>query len=818
MDNKEQNGNLPKEEDLQQAVKEEKLKETQAEVSAQGDAEQAQVPKPEEDVPPPVEEAWVIPPQQWDTPAEAAPEAEAPQEEAQAARVADEAAEAPENTKIPAAEPPLQAPAAPPETPGGQEMPAPEAPVVPQAEPAQPPAVAEDAQTAQTPPPQAWQGDGAQQPWAAQPPADAGTYGGYDASVPPPPVPPEGVGGQPYAPEGGPPPYVQQSTAGQTYGAVPPGAAENAAGQPWQQPGGAAAPPEKKKKKTVVIVLVAVLALAALVLLFVFVVRPLIGTGVAVGDTEPYTHNAELMATIDQEMVLWKSDGTVVETGLVAEDAATDAAGDNIAYIDEDGVLYWYDVASTEQTRVADDASTVIDLPFGKYLLYSYSENATVEEILQAAAEEDGNTLDSVELYFSVLFEERTVEEALQVYEMLTGEEYLLNSGIYLWNRESGESEELFSSSEARGEAQFTYRLSMHGEQMAYVNSANDIVLMDKNGAQTILGQASKDAAVLFSGVPDQGNLVVWRAQDDRDMVSVYAYIDGVDDKLFTVDDDYYVSDYVVYNSKGDRALVYSNSLEEIYEIGSDGTLEPFRVDGEKISDIIVNNATYMPPENFDSFYVVTYDGDEEYILYHINADRERDKVVAIEGIYPIIRVCGEQIYYIDGEDNLYTRRWEGNAVGDPEKIASDVYEMQLSADGQTVWYTKGEYRDETIYRYVNGESERIDQETTSLYISPDGNTAVYLRIPQQEENEDISLGTLCLYENGETRELASDVPAYTMSTYYRGGYINPDLMYFLADVYEDEDEELAYGTLYVARGGEAERQVQDILFESYEY
>ncbi len=130
----------------------------------------------------------------------------------------------------------------------------------------------------------------------------------------------------------------------------------------------------------------------------------------------------------------------------------------------------------------------------------------------------------------------------------------------------------------------------------------------------------------------------------------------------------------------------------------------------------------------------------------------EGDKISDSMGIYA--DEDGNRLFYIEDGELVY--RPIGKKNSEATKIAKDVTEFKITANGKKVFYTKNS----NLYVHNLKDSTKIASDVDSFYIAPDGKTVAYVVVKTTDDGVERTMyrKTGSNLEKAEAKKIASDV------------------------------------------------------------
>lgn len=488
-------------------------------------------------------------------------------------------------------------------------------------------------------------------------------------------------------------------------------------------------------------------------------------------------------------------------------------------YTDGDDMLYSYNGKTGEKAQLADDVRDLGDIYLDRFVLFSRSDDKQgVDDVLKALALKDSDDdglkaeimLNAIVSAFNEKYPDATLQDALQFYTDMTGEEYVIETSYYLYDLATENETRIFDAAAADGRYTFNFMPSANDKQLAYLNDQGDIILLDETGDEQTISSADANGHFTLQAVPDSGALVIWRQSNAEDgRYSLYGKVGKKEEKLYSGGYDGYLGNAIVeYSAQDKSALLAPVQADLMLEVDAEKGAEEIRVDGSPIVAVARPNESWKRYDASLGLFVVTSEDGETGTLYFLDSKKNREKIsddVKTEFGHTAIQAGGKAIFYQDSDNNLKSSKVSGSKAGKSEKIASDVAGFTVSTDAKNVWYLKGEAYERSLHLYKDGESQKIADKCDYLIPSSDGNAVLFLQNPAPlDEQEEIDMGELCLWQDEAISSLGKDVAFPTVETLRQDGYLEPSQFFFLANCTAKDGD--IVGDLYLFNGEKTEQ------------
>lgn len=331
------------------------------------------------------------------------------------------------------------------------------------------------------------------------------------------------------------------------------------------------------------------------------------------------------------------------------------------------------------------------------------------------------------------------------------------------------------------------------GKAFAYKNS-DGILYFYSNGKTTKVAEdaynviISPDGKSIVYSVTDEDDKVLYyfngkKSQEIGENITAKALSNGGKYVYYTKEDgDLYVasakkpenSEKIASSNSGKKPEIVVTNKDCTQIIYSLGDKSYFVNKGNVEKKVKVANTSYMrlfTPDGAtgkaDDLRKQFYIGDNDD-LYYVNKKAESEKIASSLSGYQMSE-DGKTVYYSKGED-LYILKT--NKINNAEKIADDSYDFKMLSNGKAAYYVD----DSNTLFYIKGKgkSKRVTDDVSRLTVTHDG-IALFLKDVDKEKGD----GTLYYTKNGgKVKKIADDVYsiyATPYATYYLTNFDSKD-------------------------------------------
>jgi len=491
--------------------------------------------------------------------------------------------------------------------------------------------------------------------------------------------------------------------------------------------------------------------------------------------------------------------------------------------IDQDDTLYYYQKASSDKVKIADDVNYV-DKFTSEGVIYAVLEKGTVNDVLDKFVE-DYNEENSYEMTKQEAKEEfedywggETVEDAIEFYNWYIYDNYLYESDInhyFYYKTTFGSKQETVEL-----EADTTYYYTDYIEDSLAcvgITSEDKLIAYKSNSTEKISICSVEEESSILGFTPDLST-ILWSSVDDDDLI-VYSTVDGEKEKIGVLGENMsYASGsaYFINNYKNYVVFSYSTDRVIIGEVGGEANVVKF---SDNIDWVYNDRGDYIwkyPRNGISGIFVVTQ-GDSQS-LYEVGLDGEKEKLKSnVEQVYGVVN---NKIIYTNDEDSLYIADLKNHQLENEEKVSNDVESASLSINGKYLFYCKegDDWNSYDLY-YVsptakNPEGEKIASDVGTYYRTTKDDQIYYIKDRDEVKDTGYSIGVLYSYTvGGEATKISSDI--YMMYYPYVSYYIPASNAYMskFADTHKNKDYDYEYITYDIGTSGKNgfEKQVEDI-------
>lgn len=377
------------------------------------------------------------------------------------------------------------------------------------------------------------------------------------------------------------------------------------------------------------------------------------------------------------------------------------------------------------------------------------------------------------------------------------------NDGFFFMNTSDIEKRVLFSDLSSAATLGYF-------ENFAHAQNTTSAIYSTSNGDVYALSSTDSEGEKIgsytpgwadFKAVSDNGKLAVWTATDNNSQTTLYLSDNGETTVLGKTTGLIPLSP--AYFTKDQELLIICSDIDECLWIKFHGK-EEIKVqffEGINGGNGVFTNGVYitdMLARDITSLYVDVYEGSERNV-YCISMDGQCEKALENVDDYEI---ANGVIFYTDQYHDLYSANIEGAIVSDRKQIASAVDGLEMSRNGEYVYFVKDcDDNEGTLFCYKVGEEEPVkvaeDIFITAndyyvwieVFASMDGSTIFFYqdmeRVPVVYEE----IGTLMRWNYGDTEveRIADHVVKDSLTSEIRNG-IDADNLLFARYAYTDSD------------------------------
>ena len=213
------------------------------------------------------------------------------------------------------------------------------------------------------------------------------------------------------------------------------------------------------------------------------------------------------------------------------------------------------------------------------------------------------------------------------------------------------------------------------------------------------------------------------------------------------------------------------------------------------------------------SAYFITLDGDREKIVSDIRA----------------FQIANGKICYLTTDKDLYLADIDGAQATDAVKLAGEVVDFDIAADGETVYYVKNfeeKEKSASLYRYsvAQGEAEKLSSDAYTLgfwglyysyySLSSDGKTVFFFEQMQSIGDTYSTSGVLkCATVGSEPVQVSTDIMV-SLESGLLNGSIDPKHVMLEKYISLDEEKNILVNWMYFD-GTQAQALAKEI-YHSY--
>lgn len=369
------------------------------------------------------------------------------------------------------------------------------------------------------------------------------------------------------------------------------------------------------------------------------------------------------------------------------------------------------------------------------------------------------------------------------------------------------------------------FTVAQNTVSLLYTTDNKEIYTMAANSDEGVK-VGSYDATVTLKAISDDAQISVW-VEKDGEETSIYLN-DGENRSTLSKSELEYEYTYVEFTEDQKMAVVMNALFDDCLWIKTDGG-EPLEVKlaGEPNSIIIYSENGWLHDEkstDVDSFFISTQ-GETYSNIYNITIDGNRERLLSQIKEFDIVNGI---IVYLDDEDDLYWGKIDGNEVLDSKKIASEVSVVEVTNNGNYIYYIKDYDDDEevgTLFCYKMGTDEAVKVASevscyggvasgwTNNVYSADGETVFYYKDMEEIEDTYSAYGTLMKWTYGEeiATKVASEVLKYSPTSGISSGDVIESGFSFLKYTHVDSKGNVLADLMYY-NGEDAEKGASDVI------
>lgn len=341
--------------------------------------------------------------------------------------------------------------------------------------------------------------------------------------------------------------------------------------------------------------------------------------------------------------------------------------------------------------------------------------------------------------------------------------------------------------------------------------------------------------------ISNDGQISVWQTETDDEIRIMYN--EGEDCMMLEtieINDSYIGSSSVSCTKDQEIFVVKTYGHDKMWIKKLDEEFLSVKLGSSLASYFIYADNAPLWEETADavsSLYVTTEDESEDYgfveNIYHIDLKGERERVLGGILKYQIIN---GYIVYINTDNDLYYADLDRFLISNESKIASDVTTLDISYNGEYIYYMKdlskeGEDTDiatGSLYCYKIGEegAEKVTSAASCfkfssgitgishVNISIDGSSIYYYVDMMEIKDTGSQRGTLMHwnYLDQTSERISSEVMKYSVRSSLKSGEVYPDRFIFNKYSHVNSDEEIVANLMYYD-GNEVSTIATDILY-----
>ena len=342
------------------------------------------------------------------------------------------------------------------------------------------------------------------------------------------------------------------------------------------------------------------------------------------------------------------------------------------------------------------------------------------------------------------------------------------------------------------------------------------------------ISQCTQDgASVELEAVTDDGSTAIWVEVNKTDKKSsVYLYETG-DRSLLGEVDSAYSSTCPAFSADGAILAVGNTSASTLWFQKSGGEVVKAKLGGTLSSAALYTKDGRLDEStgDADGLYALVKASDSSS-AYFITLDGDREKIVSDIRAF---QIANGKICYLTTDKDLYLADIDGAQATDAVKLAGEVVDFDIAADGETVYYVKNfeeKEKSASLYRYsvAQGEAEKLSSDAYTLglwglyysyySLSSDGKTVFFFEQMQSIGDTYSTSGVLkCAAVGSEPVQVSTDIMV-SLESGLLNGSIDPKHVMLEKYISLDEEKNILVNWMYFD-GTQAQALAKEI-YHSY--
>lgn len=346
-----------------------------------------------------------------------------------------------------------------------------------------------------------------------------------------------------------------------------------------------------------------------------------------------------------------------------------------------------------------------------------------------------------------------------------------------------------------------------------FVDAEKNIYLLKEDAQEPEkLSQCTQDGvSVEVETVTDDGGTAIWaEVNKTAEKCTIYLYENGDRSLLGEVDSKYNNYTYPVFSADASLLAVGNTSASTLWLKKTDGEVTKAKLGGTLFSSILYTKDGRLDESTGDveGLYALVEANDSKSV-YYITLDGEREKIVSDLREF---QIANGKLCYLTTDKDLYLADIDGVQATDVVKLAGEVVDFDIAADGETIYYAKNFEEEEestSLYRYTvaQKEAEKLSSDAYTLGIwdfyygiyrlSSDGKIIFFFEQMQDIEDTYSASGVLkCATVGSEPVQVSTDIMA-SLESGLMDGAIDPKHVMLEKYISLDEEKNILVNWMY---------------------
>ena len=342
------------------------------------------------------------------------------------------------------------------------------------------------------------------------------------------------------------------------------------------------------------------------------------------------------------------------------------------------------------------------------------------------------------------------------------------------------------------------------------------------------ISQCAQDgASVEAETVTDDGSIGIWvEVNKTAEKCAIYLYENG-DRSLLGEVDAKYNNTYPVFSADGSLLAVGNTNASTLWFKTAGGEVVKAKLGGTLSNSVLYtkNGRLSESSGDADGLYALVKASDSSSV-YFIAPDGEREKIVSDIREF---QIANGKICYLTTDKDLYLAYIDGAQATDAVKLAGEVVDFDIAADGETVYYVKNfeeKEKSASLYRYTAAkeEAEKLSSDVYTLglwsfyysyySLSSDGKTVFFFEQMQDIGDTYSASGVLkCAAVGSEPVQVSTDIMV-SLESGLQDGAIDPKHVMLEKYISLDEEKNIFVNWMYFD-GTQAQALAKEI-YHSY--